>query len=85
MDVLGSKYVRTRKKHQCMGCLRVFEKGHKMHVAVCVDDRIMRTYLCRTCDILIKTDKDEIFVDPCEGYYHEGCTREYLIDKGIIK
>jgi hypothetical protein len=51
MENISEKYVKTRKEHQCIGCLRIFPKGSELRASVNTDEgRIYTVYICNDCD-----------------------------------
>lgn len=62
MEIIGRKYVITRKPHRCFGCAREFPKGTKMEKSCVIDDIIRTDYLCMTCvDISSKLESGDMF------------------------
>ena len=52
--VLTEKIVRTRKPHNCWGCLREFPRGTRMWLNV-IDEKPLTTYYyCMTCTALLQ-------------------------------
>lgn len=51
MDVLMDKLVKTRKPHQCFGCLREMRPGSMMKYLAAVDaGEFLSVYFCAVCD-----------------------------------
>lgn len=66
MDVLTSKWVKTRKSHLCQGCANMYEAGTKMLYTTSVDSGEFSTaYWCATCDCII--DKHYDYFDLQDG------------------
>ena len=54
MDILSDKVVKTRKKHNCSACGRLFKKGTKMRTQVNTFDGIGTWRECPTCEELLR-------------------------------
>lgn len=51
MDILTSKFVKTRKKHVCHGCANGYEKGTELNYYTSVDQGVFSSwYYCKTCE-----------------------------------
>ena len=63
-EVLRTNNVKTRKRHQCLLCLRYFDSGSTMENQVGIqDNEIYSIYICSTCQSLIPyfmEDVDEL-------------------------
>ncbi len=50
IDCLDRRIVKIRKKRQCFGCLRHFEKGQELERASYADEgTVYSLYTCQTC------------------------------------
>ena len=79
MDILSDKTVKTRKKHNCSACGRVFDKGTQMRTQVNTLDGIQTWRECPTCTELLSKYRSHF-----EDYDHtcyELCVNE-LLEKG---
>jgi len=62
MDILLSKIVKTRKTHNCWGCMRKFDKGEEMLLVTGVDGGFINSvHWCKVCQEFSDTlPNDEI-------------------------
>ena len=79
MDELSRKTVKIRKKHRCLGCLRIFEPPSRMERSVFVYDDIFAVYTCETCQCLLREFSDS-FLDS-DDRFPEGCVFECMSDE----
>jgi len=80
MEEIRRKIVKTRKTHQCLGCLRTFERGTEMEATTYAEDDIYTVYVCETCGCLFGEFKED-FIDN-DNLFQEGCVVEDM-PKGI--
>ena len=67
-ELLSYGVVKTRKPHQCFGCLTLIQKGANAERNVCKGDNGLYTiYLCLDCAEFEKTLPDDYW-EPDEGY-----------------
>jgi rubredoxin len=53
MRIIESKKVRTRKVHECVGCLRKLSAGTEMNIVTSVDlGEINHSYWCPVCQYI---------------------------------
>ena len=76
MDILRDKIVKTRKKHNCCACGRVFEKGTQMRTQVNTMDGIQTWRECPTCTELLSKYRSH-FEDDYDVCYSD-CVSEVL-------
>lgn len=74
MDIISDKIVKTRKKHMCSACGRVFDKGIQMRTQVNTFDGIITWRECPTCTELLSTYRSE-FADN-DDICHVNCVNE---------
>lgn len=61
MDFLEDKWVKTRKKHTCHGCAKLYESGTKMRYLTAVDQGDFSSwYTCQTCEDVLTISWDHI-------------------------
>lgn len=77
MDILRDKIVKTRKKHNCSACWRVFDKGTQMRTKVNTFDGIVTWRECPTCTELLQKYRS-LFEDDYDRMAYEGCVNEAL-------
>ena len=77
MDILSDKIVKTRKKHNCCACGRVFDKGTQMRTQVNTLDGLQTWRECPTCQELLSTHREH-FEDESDRICYSGCVSEYL-------
>lgn len=78
MRTLSDKKVKTRKQHQCFGCLRIFPAKSEMRRQVNTgDDGLYSVYSCPACDGLMA-----YFDDYGDGF-PEGFSREMKQEDGF--
>jgi hypothetical protein len=76
-EFISEKNIKTRKKHQCFGCLDTYPAGENMRRHVCTDNgKIYSLYFCEECNEIIANNADyfEDFLYPDEkqeGFVHE--------------
>ena len=80
MDIISDKIVKTRKKHKCSACGRIFEKGTKMRTQVNTLDGIQTWRECPTCQELLSKHRSK-FEDDYDHLCYELCVNE-LLEKG---
>ena len=78
MNILSDKIVKTRKKHMCNACGRMFEKGTKMRTQVNTFDKIATWRECPTCTELLNKHRS-FFEDDYEHICYEFCVNEVLL------
>lgn len=63
MRIIESEKVKTRKEHECVGCLRKIPKGTKMNVVIFEDGGIYHAYWRPVCQhILNETFFEDEFI-----------------------
>ena len=68
-NILNSKYLTTRKEHECIGCCRKFPVGSKMmRTTYATDHYIESFYLCNTCCIIAGNYPNDSF---CKGDFKQ--------------
>jgi len=77
MNILSDKIVKTRKKHNCCACGRVFEKGTQMRTQVNTMDGIQTWGECPTCTELLSKYRS-YFEDDYDHVCYSGCVSEVL-------
>ena len=77
MDVLSDKIVKTRKKHNCCACGRVFGKGTMMRTQVNTMDGIQIWRECPTCTELLSKHRSH-FEDDYDHICYSDCVSEVL-------
>lgn len=71
VNLIREGIVKIRKTHQCLGCLRKFDAGTKMHYQCCADSGdIYNVYVCDTCEKLKE------YFESDEGNWPEGYVSE---------
>ena len=69
MHIFSDKKVKTRKKHECFACNRMFPKGSKMRCQINnYDGDMASVYWCETCESLCNEFHNK-FYDKFEGIY----------------
>jgi len=77
MDILSDKIVKTRKKHNCCACGRVFDKGTMMRTQVNTMDGIQTWRECPTCTELLSKHRSH-FEDDYNHVCYSDCVSEAL-------
>lgn len=74
--LLSDKMVKTRKEHQCHGCLEIFTPGTEMNrQGVVCDGQAFSIYMCHTCLDFCDDHPEELPDDAWEDGYEEGCVK----------
>ena len=81
MEVLRSGIVKTRKDHQCHGCLTNIPKGTNVYSQTNVSDGIYTLYMCDECNKWCSDRKCMDCLDMEEAYrgYIKECRREWPV------
>jgi len=77
MDVLSDKIVKTRKKHSCSACGRLFDKGTMMRTQVNTIDGIQTWRECPTCTEILSKYRSH-FEDDYDHICYHLCVRDAL-------
>ena len=77
MDIVSDKIVKTRKKHICNACGRIFGKGTMMRTQVNTLNGIQTWRECPTCTELLSKYRS-YFEDNCDHICYEFCVNEVL-------
>ncbi len=77
MDILSNKIVKTRKKHNCCACGRVFDKGIMMRTQVNTMGGMQTWRECPTCTELLSKYRS-YFEDDYDHVCYSDCVREVL-------
>jgi len=80
MNILRDKIVKTRKKHNCDACGRLFEKGTMMRTQVNTYDGIGTWRECPTCMELLSKYRSH-FADEYDYIFHSDCVG-IVLDRG---
>lgn len=81
MDVLKNEDIKTRKPHQCFGCLKTIPKGSIAHVQVNNDGGTLNSiYTHPACEKIIREMAIDMHYDDT---YDEECVTQYLRDEGF--
>ena len=75
--LLSDKNVKTRKEHQCYGCMNTFQPGTEMNrqCFVC-DHHAYSIYMCQECLDFCDEHPEELPEDDWEDGYEEGYVRD---------
>lgn len=76
MYILSDKIVKTRKKHMCNACGRLFDKGTQMRTQVNTLDGIRTWRECPTCTELLSKHR-HLFED---DYDHDHICYEFCVN-----
>jgi hypothetical protein len=73
MREISRKMVKTRKPHQCFGCLRNIEKGERMEAVTVEDGTTYTYYTCKTCTQLLSEFAEDF--RNTDDLFEEGCIK----------
>lgn len=75
--LLRNKIVKTRKEHNCHGCLEIIPRGTLVNIQVGVDsNRIYTIYMCDKCQNWCKGCRDCHDMESAYEEYIKECIRE---------